>query len=249
MAHARCAETSKVTLSLKARLDPITASRLQAHMCSEAFVRPSFCRAGGLIPSNIPNCTRAAGRRAPAAPPFEEDSMNLMFRSPSAWLATFAAALLLGHAGGAFADSLQTKLSGYSEAPAVSSAASGRFKAKLDKQAGALTYELSYEGLEGPVRMAHIHIGQRGVNGGIMVWLCQTASFVDPTGLAPICPVSGTVRGVIQAANVLAVGAQGVDAMSFDELLDAIRASVAYVNVHSDRFPGGELRGQIGYDD
>jgi hypothetical protein len=172
-----------------------------------------------------------------------------MFRSPSAWLATIAGALLLGHAGGAFADSrLQTKLSGYSEAPAVSSAASGRFKAKLDKQAGALTYELSYEGLEGPVRMAHIHIGQAGVNGGIMVWLCQTASFVDPTGLAPTCPPSGSVNGVIQAANVLAVAAQGVDVMSFDELLDAIRANVVYVNVHSDRFPGGEIRGQIGRD-
>ncbi len=177
--------------------------------------------------------------------------MDRMFRPASAWLATFAGALLLGHAGGAFADNrLQTKLSGYSEVPAVSSAASGRFKAKLDRQAGALTYELSYEGLEGPVRMAHIHIAQAGVNGGVMVWLCQTTGlFLDPTGLAPTCPASGTVRGVIQAANILPVPGQGVDAMGFDDLLAAMRANAAYVNVHSDRFPGGEIRGQLGHED
>jgi len=65
MAQARCAETSKVTLSLKARPETITASRLQAHVCSEAFVRPCFCPAGGLILLNAltASAQRAVGRR------------------------------------------------------------------------------------------------------------------------------------------------------------------------------------------
>ena len=31
----------------------------------------------------------------------------------------------------------------------------------------------------------------------------------------------------------------------FDELLRAIRAGATYVNVHSTRWPGGEIRSQI----
>jgi hypothetical protein len=33
--------------------------------------------------------------------------------------------------------------------------------------------------------------------------------------------------------------------MEFDELVRAIRAGVTYVNVHSETFPGGEIRGQL----
>ena len=147
-------------------------------------------------------------------------------------------------------DRIEARLRSYQEVPAVSSVASGRFKAMLDKVSGTLTYELSYSGLEAPVRMAHIHIGQRGVNGGIMVWLCQTvAPFVDPTGGAPTCPQSGTVTGTLQAGNVLAVAAQGIAAADFAEMVAAIRGGVAYVNVHSDKFPGGEIRGQLRDDD
>jgi CHRD domain len=146
-------------------------------------------------------------------------------------------------------DRVEARLKGYQEVPAVSSAASGRFKAKVDAVSGTMTYELSYSGLEGPVRMAHIHIGQRGANGGVMVWLCQTANFVDPTGGAPTCPQMGTVTGTIQASNVVAVAVQGIAATEFAEMLAAIRAGVAYVNVHSDRYPPGEIRGQLKDDD
>jgi hypothetical protein len=47
---------------------------------------------------------------------------------------------------------------------------------------------------------------------------------------------------------VLAVAAvaQGLEPGEFDELVDAIRAGVTYVNVHTTKFPGGEIRGQIG---
>ena len=169
------------------------------------------------------------------------------FQVASAGLALFGlAATAFAHGDG---DGLETRLKGYSEVPALSSAASGRFRASIDERSGSISYNLSYKGLEGEVRQAHIHLGQRGVNGGIMVWLCQTPTNVDPTGQSPTCPQSGNVSGVLQAANVIGPSAQGIAPLEFAELVSAIRAGVAYVNIHSSKFPTGEVRGQLQDDD
>ncbi|HEY6355445.1 MAG TPA: CHRD domain-containing protein, partial [Burkholderiaceae bacterium] len=113
--------------------------------------------------------------------------------------------MLIGAAASVSAhdDGIDARLKGFQEVPAVSTVAKGRLKAFVDDKSGAIHYELSYSGLEGTVTQAHIHIGQRGANGGIMVFLCQTATNADPTGLAPTCPQSGTVTGMLQAANVI----------------------------------------------
>ena len=95
------------------------------------------------------------------------------------------------------------------------------------------------------MRQAHIHVGQAGANGGVSVFLCQTTFNTDPTGLAPTCPQSGTVTGVLGVANVVGPAGQGVAAGELAELIAAIRAGVAYPNVHSTKFPGGEIRGQF----
>lgn len=160
-------------------------------------------------------------------------------------LTRVATLVLLGGAGSVYATDIRTQLKPSMEVPAVSSAASGMFRGTIDDATGSISYELSYSGLEGDVRQAHIHLGQRGVNGGIMVWLCQTTFNTDPTGLAPTCPQSGTVTGVLQAANVLGPSGQGIDAMEFAEVTAALRAGLGYANVHSTKFPGGEVRGQV----
>ncbi len=136
-------------------------------------------------------------------------------------------------------------LRSFEEVPAVSSAARGFFKARIRENAGTIEYELSYRGLQGDIRQSHIHFGQRSVNGGISVFLCQTATNPDPTGLAPNCGASpATVTGTLTAASVIGPTGQGIAATEFAELVRAIRAGVAYVNVHSSLFPGGEIRGQ-----
>lgn len=144
---------------------------------------------------------------------------------------------------------VEARLKGFAEVPAVSSAASGRFRARIDNASMSLSYELSYSGLEGDVRQAHIHFGQHGVNGGIMVWLCQTAANPSPVATTPPCLQSGTVSGVISAADVIGPAGQGIAATEFAEMSKAINAGVAYVNVHSSKFPGGEIRGQLRDDD
>jgi hypothetical protein len=99
------------------------------------------------------------------------------------------------------------------------------------------------------VTQSHIHIGQRHVSSGVTMFLCQTATNQDPTGLAPTCPQSGTVTGVLQAANVIGPAGQGIAAAEFTEVLAALRAGVTYANVHSTKFPTGEIRAQLRDDD
>jgi hypothetical protein len=146
-----------------------------------------------------------------------------------------ATALATGGGGKNFS----TKLTGFQEVPAISTGASGSFDAKLDGD--ELTYELSYSGIEGGTAVAaHIHLGQRGVNGGVIAFLCGG-------GDKPACPATaGTVIGVIDPADVIGPAGQGIAPGEFDELINAMRAGVTYANVHSDpMWLGGEIRGQI----
>jgi CHRD domain len=137
------------------------------------------------------------------------------------------------------------KLTGFQEVPAISTGARGTFRATLEDD--TLSYTLSYSGIEGGTAFAaHIHLGQRGVNGGISAFLCGG-------GDKPACPATGgTVTGVIDPADVTGPAAQGIAPGEFDELVRAMRAGVTYANVHSmgatpplPSFPGGEIRGQI----
>jgi hypothetical protein len=135
--------------------------------------------------------------------------------------------------------SFGASLHGFEEVPAVSSTGSGRFAARLVDGGNALEYTLSYDGLEGSTTTgAHIHLGQAGVNGGVAAFLCG--------GAAPACPAGGgTVSGVIAAADVIGPAGQGIDPGEFHELLRAMRAGATYVNVHTDKHMGGEIRGQV----
>jgi hypothetical protein len=154
-------------------------------------------------------------------------------------------------AGGGKKSVKSEDMSGYLEAPSVSTVASGKFKARIDDANDMIHYELSYEGLEGTVTQAHIHFAQRSVNGAIETWLCETATNQNPlvTADTPTCPQSGTVTGTITPDEVNGQGptppGQGIAPGEFEELVKAIRAGVTYANVHSSKFGGGEIRGQI----
>ncbi|HEX9759363.1 MAG TPA: CHRD domain-containing protein [Candidatus Acidoferrales bacterium] len=138
-------------------------------------------------------------------------------------------------------------MSGFQEPPAISTVARGRIVFQIEDDMAA-TYRLGFEGLEGPVTQAHIHLGQRSVNGGIMVWLCGTTTNPGPAG-TPACAAQGEVGGTITAATVIGPAGQGVAAGEFAEFLRAVRSGNAYANVHSSKFPGGEIRGQLQRDD
>jgi hypothetical protein len=148
-------------------------------------------------------------------------------------------------AGGGSKNFRTGDLNGYEENPDISTVATGDFSARLSDDGTALRYELSYSGLEGDVTMSHVHFGKRAINGGISFWLCGTAAAPGPAG-TPACPApGGTIEDEITAADVVGPVGQGIEAMNLAEILAAMRAGHAYANVHSTKWPGGEIRAQI----
>jgi hypothetical protein len=154
---------------------------------------------------------------------------------------------LLTLATAAKAERLGALLTGYEESPSVSTTARGAFSAEIDADSDEIRYSETFSGLQAPVTQSHIHIAQPGVNGSVVIFLCQTAANPDPTGLAPQCPQEGTVTGKITMANVIAgaTASQQLQAGDLDAVITAIRAGFAYANVHTTASPGGEIRGQI----
>ena len=156
--------------------------------------------------------------------------------------------ILLAIATVATAEQIGALLTGYEETPAaVSTTGRGEFTATIDADSDAIVYTETYSGLQGPVTQSHIHVGQLGVTGSVVIFLCQTAANPDPTGLAPQCPQEGTVSGTITAANVIAgsTASQQLVAGDLAAVITAIRAGAAYANVHTNPSPGGEIRGQL----
>ena len=128
------------------------------------------------------------------------------------------------------------------EAGAVSTTGSGKFTARVREDPLRIDYRLSYQNLEGTqTTQAHIHFGQKHTVGGVSAFLCG--------GNKPACPPTGTppggITGTITAADVVGPVPQGIEAANIAELIAAMRAGVTYANVHTNKWPGGEIRGQI----
>jgi hypothetical protein len=176
-----------------------------------------------------------------------------MTRSQLRFLAALAGIMLIGGSATAAqgsgsskhhraSPSANTRLTGFEEVPALSTAGGGKFTSRIvgnDK----ITYRLTYGNLTSGVTQAHIHFGQLSVNGGVSVFLCTNLGN-GPAG-TQACPNAGVVTGTITAGDVVGPAGQGIAAGEFSELLKAIRHGVAYVNVHSTTYPGGEIRGQL----
>jgi len=137
--------------------------------------------------------------------------------------------ILLAVATVAKAEQIGALLTGYEESPSVSTTGTGEFTATVAPDGEVIYYTETYSGLQGPVTQSHIHVGQLGVNGSVVIFLCQTAANPDPTGLAPQCLQEGTVSGAITAANVIAgsMAPQQLAAGDLAAVVAAIRAGAA----------------------
>ena len=138
-----------------------------------------------------------------------------------------------------------TRLRSFDEVPAVSTSGGGRFQATIGDDGETVDWSLNYFNLEGTVTQAHIHFAQRGVNGGIVVFLCSNLGN-GPAG-TQACPASpASIHGTFHASDVVgSASSQSIVAGELPAVLRAMRAGITYANVHTTLFPGGEIRGQL----
>jgi len=159
-------------------------------------------------------------------------------------LASVAGVVATTATAGGGHDGVKAQLTGFEEVPAISTDASGKFRARVRASSEEIQFKLSYSALSGPVQQAHIHFGQFAVNGGISAFLCSNLGN-GPAGTQPCPEGPATITGTIGPAQVVGPAMQGIAPGEFDELVRAIDAGVTYANVHSEPFPNGEIRGQI----
>jgi hypothetical protein len=165
--------------------------------------------------------------------------------------AALSGAVLALSAAGAQAEHFHAKFSGFqelgalnAETGAVLSDGTATLDLDLDRAAQTLTFKLTFANLSTPVTQAHIHFGKNHVPGGVIVFFCTNLNN-GPTG-TQLCPAGGgTVTGTITAASVVGPAAQNIAAGNFDGLEDALESNTAYGNIHTTKFPAGEIRGQI----
>src|SRR6188472_3753216 len=122
-------------------------------------------------------------------------------------LATLGGSLMAHDEGDRERDrfAVRADLEGFQEVPAISTVASGRFRAIVDTKANTITWKLTYEGLEGAVQQSHVHFGQLSVNGGVSFFLCSNLGN-GPAGTQP-CPVGpAELTGIITPDLVIGPG-------------------------------------------
>jgi hypothetical protein len=110
---------------------------------------------------------------------------------------------------------------------------------RLSVQGNTIHYVLEYEDIEGgDATQAHIHFAERHVGGGVIAFLCG--------GTKPACTEpDGRIEGDITAADIIGPADQGIEPTSIDEAIRALRNGAVYANVHSTRWPEGEIRGDV----
>ena len=159
------------------------------------------------------------------------------------WLLVLLALIALG--GVAQASDFLSPLTGDEEVPARDTKARGNAVYKVSDDGLSMHYKLIVANIDNVIQ-AHIHLGPKGTNGGIVLFLHE---LVPPGG----GPSSGLIReGTVTAANLIgALAGQPLSA-----LIAQMEAGNAYTNVHTNDgiaptntgpgdFPGGEIRGQI----
>jgi hypothetical protein len=142
--------------------------------------------------------------------------------------------LVVGLATTGFAaeKSFKAMLSGSEGVPAVETMSKGDATFTLIKDGKALSYYVTVSDIEN-VTAAHIHIGKKGENG-------------PPVALITNEKKAGKFSGTLAEGTITEKELMGsLMGKSVKDLVKQIEKGNAYLNVHTDKYPNGEIRGQI----
>jgi len=155
---------------------------------------------------------------------------------------TVLTACLLAAPGPRQRNVFNARLVGDNEVPPIYSDGKASFHMEIASDGKSATFSYNFSGLSSNLVVSHLHFGPNRVAGGVMVFLCGG-------GNQPACPAatSGTIDGTITSANVVQLAAQGIAAGDIDTAFELVRSGLAYANMHTTNFPGGEIRGQVGH--
>ncbi len=112
----------------------------------------------------------------------------------------------------------ETTMSSSQEVPTNASTATGAAEVQFNENTNKLTWKVTFNGLTGPATAGHIH------------------------GPAPVGQNAGVV--IPFPGNLNAQPVMGETTMTPAQYAD-MAAGLYYVNIHTARFPGGEIRGQL----
>lgn len=129
----------------------------------------------------------------------------------------FAFAATFGVPANAAVTSFKAEMTGAQETPPADSAGKGQVEASYDDATKKLTWTITYSDLSGPASAAHFH---------------GPAKVGEKAG--PVVPIEGDLNSPIKGEATL------TDAQA-TELQDGLW----YFNVHTEKFPDGEIRGQV----
>lgn len=108
------------------------------------------------------------------------------------------------------------QLTGKNESPPNDSAGSGKADMRFDTETRELFWAIDYKDLTGDAIGAHIHgSASPGTNAGVLIPFRDAAS-----------PIKGSIKLT-------------------DTQAEALEGGKLYVNIHTQKHPGGELRGQL----
>ena len=108
-------------------------------------------------------------------------------------------------------------LAAASVVPPTDSTATGKVEATFDTETKVFTWTITYEGLSGPGTAAHFHgPAPEGENAG------------------PVAPIEGDLASPISGNATLD-----------DQQATDLQGGLWYFNIHTEKFPDGEIRGQV----
>jgi CHRD domain-containing protein len=125
---------------------------------------------------------------------------------------------------------------GETPAPGINTGAFGSATVLVNLTDRTVTYTVSVYNLPSGIVASHIHVGAAGTAGPVVV------NFSPPLTASNDFSYSGTVK---DSEFVINATTSNLGIRSPDDMFQALLGGNSYVNVHSQVYPGGEIRGQL----